>query len=260
MSTNHVPISFRCAKCTQLCTTGQHQTKYQGGRGKKMSLTTCCLAPIGPCCYNPSQGSHPNGDTCLFCPIVSCTTFFWILKRRIDETLCGSNTNTIFEDWDNYLRSMYDYDEWSSAMPRLRDFLIWVARNHPDVTIRWYNLHLKSVRDLYETFKNEQIRKFLSQLFNNQLSLQKSMPLNPQLNNRFLALQVEHLNFFQRISKIFPCAKFIAQSRIQFMKNIAKRFAVERVNEENTLRVRMLLWILKRILTKKIIAIQCVPF
>jgi len=260
MSTRHEPIYFRCAKCAQGCRTGQHSKKYPGGKGKRMGLTTCCLAPVGPCCYYPPEGSEPNGVTCLFCPRVECKTFYLIRKRRINKELRGSNTNATFQDWDDYLSSMYDYHESSSAMPRLRDFLIWVARNHPDVTIRWYNLHLKSVRDLYVVFQNEQIRKFLSQLFNNQLSLQKSMPLNPQLNNRFLALQVEHLNFFQSISKIFPCAKFIAQSRIQFMKSIAKRFAVERVNEENTLRVRMLLWILKRILTKKIIAIQCVPF
>ena len=252
MSNGIVLIYFRCAKCGEWCRTAQHQTKYQGGYGKRVALTTCCLAPIGPCCYNPPEGSEPNGVTCLFCPRVQCTRFYWILKRRINQELRGSNDHVTFENWNRYLRSMYVFDDYSSPMHRLRNFLIWVARNHPDVTIRWYNLRLTSVRDLYETFKNEQIRKFLSQLFNNQLSLQKSMPLNPQL--------VERLNFFQSISKIFPCAKFIAQSRIQFMKNIAKRFAVERVNEENTLRVRMLLWILKRILTKKIIAIQCVPF
>ncbi len=156
MNNRHVPIHFRCAKCAQWCRTGQHSKKYPGGKGKRVALTTCCLAPVGPCCYYPPEGSEPNGVTCLFCSRVVCTTFFWIRKRRINETYCGSNVHVTFKNWDYYLRSMYVYDECSSAMPRLRDFLIWVARNHPDVTIRWYNLHLTSVRDLYETFNASQ--------------------------------------------------------------------------------------------------------
>jgi hypothetical protein len=156
MNNRIVLIYFRCAKCGGWCRTAQHQTKYQGGYGKRVALTKCCLAPIGPCCYNPPEGSKPKGETCLFCPMDECTSFYWILKRRINETYCGYNGHVTFENWDYYLRSMYVFDDYSSPMPRLREFLIWVARNHPDVTIRWYNLHLKSVRDLYVVFNASQ--------------------------------------------------------------------------------------------------------
>lgn len=156
MNNGIVLIYFRCAKCGGWCRTAQHQTKYQGGYGKRVALTECCLAPIGPCCYNPPKDSKPKGETCLFCPEVKCIRFYWILKRRINQELRGFNTNIIFEDWNRYLRSMYGCDDYRSPMPRLREFLIWVARNHPDITIRWYNLHLTSVRDLYEAFNASQ--------------------------------------------------------------------------------------------------------
>ncbi len=259
MSTGYIPVYYFCGMCGKEHETCIFPRKYNY-YGKKVYMTSCCLAPIGICCSDSEIKAMQHGIICLFCPNVR-SHVIRIRKTSISNKLKGSNISHVFDNWEEYCRELQYYHRWFRDIAQKADFLKWVAKKRPDVTIRWLNFRKSFLNgNLYETFKNEPIfRNFLSQLFHNQLSLQKSMPLNPQLNDRFLALQVEYFNFFQSISKIFPSAKFIAQSRIQFMKNIAKRFAVERINEENTRHFRMLLWILKRILTKKIIAIQCVP-
>lgn len=147
MSTKFIPFGFQCSQCFDYCETGLHQTKYPGGLGKKIPISSCCLAPFCAMCTTESE-------TCLFCrgqqPHVTR-----ILKRRIGPTLRGFNTNVTFDNWDDYMCSLNDFVEASSVMPRLHKFLIWAAENRPDVQIKWFNLHQSSIRALYQVFEND---------------------------------------------------------------------------------------------------------
>jgi len=153
--TKYIPAYYACASCANFRETCVHEKKYQGipgmDMGNKLPFMRCCLAPIGVCCHTPS---FPKPIRCLFCPRLEPSTALARPKKNFSQGLSSSSNEVNFDSWHGYLSVMERYYEASRVMPRLREFLIWVAENRSDVTIQWYNLHQESIRDLYEVFKS----------------------------------------------------------------------------------------------------------
>ena len=129
-----MPRHFYCVCC---------QTLFEINDGKKMCVSSCCMAPMCNLCYN---------RPCCFC--ATATRGDWIRKTSISSVRIDGCRS--FDSWKTYFANAQLYKESLETM----QFFLFFLKAYPK-KVRWYTIHTSETKALYDAYMRQSMRLFL---------------------------------------------------------------------------------------------------